>query len=74
MGDANEGIGWLMQRGIWDLFDPDIEGAVKNGCTHMLLSPFLLMDTHRVSRTDTTTFLSIRMVAIDVSLNPEMDG
>src|SRR3989442_7266004 len=40
MGDPNDGICWLMQCGIWDLFDPDIEGAAKNGCTHMLLSPF----------------------------------
>src|SRR5437879_11323030 len=40
MGDPNDGICWLMQCGIWDLFDPDIEGAVKNSCTHMLLSPF----------------------------------
>jgi hypothetical protein len=40
MGDANDGIGWLTQCGIWDLFDADIEGAVKDGCTHMLLSLF----------------------------------
>jgi hypothetical protein len=26
-----------MQCGIWDLFDPDIEGAAKDGCTPMLL-------------------------------------
>ena len=40
MGDANDGICWLLQCGIWDLFDSDIEGAVKDRCTHMLLSPF----------------------------------
>src|SRR6266849_9847315 len=40
MGDPNDGIRWLMQCGIWDLFDPDIEGTVKDSCTHMLLSPF----------------------------------
>src|SRR6266516_7897802 len=40
MGDANDGIGWLLQCGISYLFDPDIEGAVKDSCTHRLLSPF----------------------------------
>src|SRR5437660_9957823 len=47
MGDANDGIGWLLQCGIWDLFDPDIEGAAKNGCTHMLLSPFFSSSSHQ---------------------------
>jgi len=37
MGDPNDGIRWLMQCGISYLFDPDIEGAAKDGCTHMLL-------------------------------------
>src|SRR2546427_9345823 len=37
MGDANEGICGLLQCGISYLFDPDIEGAAKNGCTHRLL-------------------------------------
>jgi len=27
----------LKQCGIWALFDPDIEGAVKDSCTHMHL-------------------------------------
>src|SRR2546427_9733874 len=40
MSNANDGIRWLLQRGISYLFDPDIEGAVINGCTHRLLSPF----------------------------------
>src|SRR5260221_9426966 len=40
MGDANDGIRWLMQCGISYLFDPNIERAVKNGCAHILLSPF----------------------------------
>jgi hypothetical protein len=30
-------VGRLTACGIWDLFDPDIEGAGKDGCTHMLL-------------------------------------
>src|SRR6266567_4028502 len=47
MGDANDGIGWLLQCGIWDLFDPDIEGAAKNSCTHMLLSPFFSSSSHQ---------------------------
>src|SRR5947209_3786135 len=50
MGDANEGIGWLLQCGISYLFDPDIEGAAKNGCTHMLLSPFFLSRRSGISR------------------------
>ena len=45
MGGPNDGISWLMQCGISDLFDPDIEGAVKDGCTHMLLSPFFSQST-----------------------------
>src|SRR6266516_260569 len=40
MSDANDGIRWLLQCGISYLFDPNLEGAVKNGCTHRLLSPF----------------------------------
>jgi hypothetical protein len=41
--NANDSIRWLLQCGISYLFDPDIEGAAKNGCTHMLRSPSLLI-------------------------------
>src|SRR5579864_2635071 len=57
MSDANDGIRWLLQGGIPYLFDPDIEGAAKNGCTHRLLSPFFSSrrsGTH-VSGTSTAT-------------------
>src|SRR5260370_9466239 len=37
MGDPNDGIRWLLQCGISYLFDPDIEGAAKDSCTHRLL-------------------------------------
>src|SRR5437588_10082415 len=50
MGDAHEGIGWLLQCGISYLFDPHIEGAVINGGTHMLLSPFFSLRRSGSSR------------------------